>query len=177
MPILRTARYLLARLETFFVYRVLSLNDTPHRIALGVAIGIFWCWTPTYGIQMILTVLTAWLLRANKLVGVPFVWISNPVTIIPVYGPNLLLGQWILGKPVGNFNALYNAMRADGTLSTKIWNIWHEILPIFWELWVGSSIIATLLAGLSYFAVFRMVVVYRARRQHRMIEHQADERE
>ena len=36
MPI----RFVINRIKRFFIYRVFSLNDTPHRIALGVAAGI-----------------------------------------------------------------------------------------------------------------------------------------
>jgi len=90
-------RFIAKRIEKFFIYRVLHVDDTPHRIALGVAVGIFVTWTPTIGFQMILTVLLSWLLGANKLVGVPFVWISNPVTLPPIYGPNCYVGSLILG--------------------------------------------------------------------------------
>ena len=78
-------RYGWRRAQRFVKYRILHVDDTPHRIALGVAIGMFVAWTPTIGFQMGLTVLLCALFRANKLVGVPLVWISNPLTIIPVY--------------------------------------------------------------------------------------------
>ena len=53
MPI----KYAIQTAERFFIYRVLHVDDTPHRIALGVAVGIFVAWTPTVGLHMILTVL------------------------------------------------------------------------------------------------------------------------
>ena len=71
-------KFVWKRMASFFVHRVLHVPDTPHRIALGVAIGIFVAWTPTIRFQMVLTVVLAWLLGANKSVGVPFVWISCP---------------------------------------------------------------------------------------------------
>ena len=80
-------RFLANKIKRFFIYRVLGLNDTPHRIALGLAIGIFVTWTPTIGFQMVLTVVLSTLFRANKFVGVPFVWISNPLTVVAIYGP------------------------------------------------------------------------------------------
>ena len=97
MTIVKTAKFIAAKIERFLVYRVLSINDSPHRIALSVAIGIFITWTPTIGLQMMLTIALCFLLRANKLVGVPFVWISNPLTIVPIYAPNYFVGCWILG--------------------------------------------------------------------------------
>ena len=101
MPILKSTKYLLGRIERFLIYRVMSLDDTPHRLALGVAIGIFVTWTPTIGLQMVITFLLSALFRANKFVGVPFVWISNPLTIVPIYGPNYLVGCWLLGHSPG----------------------------------------------------------------------------
>ena len=31
------------------------------------------------------TLFFAWLFRANKAVGIPIVWVSNPATIVPIY--------------------------------------------------------------------------------------------
>ena len=69
----------------FIVHRVLHADDTPHRIALGVAAGLFIGLTPTVGFQMVLAVALAAALRANKVVCIPMVWITNPFTIIPIY--------------------------------------------------------------------------------------------
>lgn len=161
-------RYVLNRLRRFFVYRVLSLDDTPHRIALGVAIGIFVTWTPTIGFQMILTVALAWLLRANKLVGVPFVWISNPFTLVPIYGPNFLLGSWLLG---GQYTwrqfdrAFHQAMAFHGVWYERVQAWWHAIWPIFMPLWLGSFLVGILLAILAYVLVYRAVLLFRLQRQ------------
>ena len=177
MPIIRTTRFLLRKTERFLIYRVLSLRDTPHRIALGVAIGMFIAWTPSMPLQMVLTFSLCWLLRANLFVGVPFVWLSNPLTILPVYGPNLLLGQWILGKPVGNFSPLYDAVQFSGGFveSAKVW--WNAIRPIFGELWVGSLVVGLVVGTSSYFVIYRLVIAYRLRRHRRHPEYYAEENE
>ena len=63
---------------------ILMLEDTPHSIALGTAIGLFIAWTPTVGIHMILVVSLALFLRANKVAGLIAVYISNPLTLAPI---------------------------------------------------------------------------------------------
>ncbi len=165
MPLIRTAKFLLGRAERFFIYRVLSLNDTPHRIALGVAIGIFFTWTPTIGFQMVLTLAFSWLLGANKFVGIPFVWISNPVTFLPIYGPNYLVGCWLTGSDFAGFRALREAMTFSGGWWGAVKAFWPATVQIFWELWLGSLLVAMLMGLLSYFAIRRAVVVFR-RRHH-----------
>lgn len=168
MPILRTAKFLATQAERFLIYRVFSLADTPHRLALGVAIGIFITWTPTITLQMVLTVLLSWLLGANKLVGVPFVWISNPATIVPIYGPNYLIGCWILGRTPDGWHKIIEAIRFHGSLYERTIE-WYDVTKdIFWELWMGSMIVALVLGVLTYFAMYRMIVVYRTHRKHKL---------
>ena len=119
-------RYIYRKVRDFFIYRVLHVDDTPHRIALSVAIGIFVTWTPTIGLQMIITVLLCWLFRANKVVGVPFVWISNPLTIVPIYYPNYVVGCWLLGGEYGDFDFLE-------AVSAKLDVSWLEQIRIWLE--------------------------------------------
>ena len=165
-------RYLWKKLRDFFIYRVLHVNDTPPRIALGVAVGIFVTWTPTIGLQMILTVLVCWLLRANKAVGVPFVWISNPLTIVPIYYPNYMVGCWLLGGDYTKFN-LIEALGQDlpegwWAKMTAWWShmgeaLWHVFAP----LWVGSMIVGLVLGAITYPAIYYAVIAYRKRRHRR----------
>jgi hypothetical protein len=153
-------RFVWKRLKRLLVHHVLHVDDTPHRIALAVAIGLFVAWTPTIGFQMGLTVVLAWLLGANKVVGVPLVWISNPLTLAPIYLPNYYLGRWILGGEVRppDFSRVVNA--TGGWLETVStwWSVtWHVLLP----LWVGSLLVGLALAVPAYLATYHGVVIYR----------------
>lgn len=163
MPI----RFVINKVKRFFIYRVLSLNDTPHRIALGVAVGLFVTWTPTIGFQMVLTIALATLLRANKLVGVPFVWISNPFTVAPIYGPNYLVGSYLLGGKytwTGFTDAIANAANFQGGWPGRIPAWWHATWPIFPPLWIGSFVVALILGALTYPAIYLGVMAYRRHR-------------
>lgn len=146
------------------VHRVLHVDDTPHRIALGVAIGIFVTWTPTIGFQMVLTFALSWLLGANKLVGVPFVWISNPVTLVPIYLPNYYLGRWILGSKVSppDFAKL---ARFGGGWIEQMSSWWSATWHAFYPLWVGSLLVAASLGVLAYIATYYAVIFYRREKQ------------
>ena len=168
-------RFIYRRLKRWFIYRVLHVDDTPHRIALGVAVGIFVCWLPCMPVQMILTVALSTLVGANKFVGVPFVWISNPLTIFLVYWPSWVLGKWIVGSDVNGFDAFVNVFKLSGDFVEVAQAWWKAIWEIFWPLWVGSLIIAAILGACTYFALLRGVVAYRQFRQHRR-DHRAEVR-
>lgn len=164
MNVLRTTKYYFLKFERFMVYRVMSLDDTPHRIALGVAIGIFVTWTPTIGLQMIITILLATLLKANKFVGVPFVWISNPVTFVPIYGPNYWLGATMMGKDPGSrWQALFAAAETGGNWIERTGHWFESIMPIFWELWLGSLVVSLVLGIITYFLMYRLIIFYRTK--------------
>jgi len=156
-------RYVTRRLKQFFIYRVLHVDDTPHRIALGFAIGIFISWTPTVGFQMLLTVAMAALLRANKVVGVPLAWISNPVTIPGIFSFNYGIGAMLLGLPYNfeEFSQFAQAAMSAGGWIERLHALWQAMMSIFWPLWLGSVTIGLGLAAISYFAIRYAVVRYR----------------
>lgn len=49
------------------------------------AVGMLVAFTPTTGVQMVIAGFLSWLLRANKATSVAVVWISNPITMVPMY--------------------------------------------------------------------------------------------
>lgn len=168
-------KMLLRRLEGFFIYRVLHVDDTPHRIALGVAIGIFVTWTPTLGFQMLIALALSWLLGANKLVGLPFVWISNPLTLGAIYYPNFALGRWLLSghheRP--RFTQIL-LVSGDSWIETWVLRVqawWEATYHVLAPLWLGSLTVATVLGLTTYVAIRYAVVAYRKalelRREHR----------
>jgi len=154
----------------FVKYRVLHVDDTPHRIALGMAIAMLVTWTPAIGLQMIGTVLLCSLFGANKVVGLPLVWISNPVTIVPIYLPNYLLGRWILGSESKDINwrSAFTAVRGNWLeqLVARIQNWWELTIDVFWPLWLGSLLIGLALGAGCYVGVYYLVLLYRKRRPH-----------
>mgnify|MGYP001346057995 CR=1 FL=1 len=50
--------------------KLLAIRDTPEAIAGGVAIGIFFGFTPLFGLKIALTILFAWLTRSNIIAAV-----------------------------------------------------------------------------------------------------------
>src|SRR4030095_6390390 len=60
----------LAQLKRWLVAHHLTLMtiaDTPHSIALGSAIGIFFGFTPLYPLKTLLSIAVAWIFRCNKI--------------------------------------------------------------------------------------------------------------
>src|SRR5262245_49491352 len=61
-PLAQLKRWLVAHHMT-----LMTIADTPHSIALGSAIGIFFGFTPLYPFKTLLSIAVAWVLRCNKI--------------------------------------------------------------------------------------------------------------
>ena len=60
-------------------------QHSPDYIAGGLSIGIFVAFTPTMGMQTVIAVFLAIVLKKSKLLAALGVWISNPWSAIPLY--------------------------------------------------------------------------------------------
>src|SRR5689334_8529819 len=76
---------------------LMAINDTPHSIALGSAIGIFFGFTPLTGVKTVLSVLVAWALRCNKIAAVIAVTVHDVLIFImpAVYYAEYKAGCWL----------------------------------------------------------------------------------
>lgn len=154
-----------SRVRRFVLYRLLHTDDPPYKLAMGVAIGVFLTFTPTIGLQMALCVAFAWALRANALVGIPIVWISNPLTFVPIYYPLYLLGASIVGvEPVGQqwFTDLVEHSPEGWWAGVK--HFANELLSVAGPLWTGCLVFATLTAVPSYYITYYAIWGYRMRK-------------
>lgn len=76
---------------------LLHLNQ--RSASRAFAVGLFWAFMPM-PLQSIPAAATAILLRANLVISVALVWITNPLTLAPVYYFCYRIGTWILGVPL-----------------------------------------------------------------------------
>lgn len=113
-----------------------------HSVSKAFVIGLFWMSIPLPS-QMIFAALTAILFRANLPLSVALVWISNPLTMGPIFYFNYVVGTKILGQ------------EADETLSFELsWDWMMNVLGDLWlPLYLGSTVVGLLLGFLSYFAL------------------------
>ena len=95
MAINKRDKKILTTINRFIKYRVLHIDDSPHRIALGVSIGLFVAWMPAIGFHIPIVLVLAWLLRANKFVAFTFIWVANIFTFVPILYTNYFIGWTI----------------------------------------------------------------------------------
>lgn len=110
----------------------------------AVAIGLFSAYLPM-PLEMVFAAMLAIIFRVNLPISVSLVWISNPITWIPLYGAGYMLGAKIL-----SIKTPHEPMTMGWLLS--------QVSP----LWLGSLILGGLLALAGYLltrALWRIRIV------------------
>lgn len=105
-----------------------------NSVPIAVSIGLFWAMVPM-PFQMVPAALMAIWLGGNLVISMALVWLTNPITMPPVYYFTYKLGTLILDMP---FQPLPFEVSLD-------W-LWHHFKNIALPLYVGSILCGILLA-------------------------------
>lgn len=137
-----------------------NLFHLNRRSASGAfAVGLFVAFIPM-PLQMLLAAAAAILFRVNLPISVALVWVTNPLTMPPMFYFAYLVGTWILGSPV-------HLEQSSFELSVE-WGR-HELGLIWKPLLLGCFISGTVSALSGYFIVrglwrVHLVRYYRGRK-------------
>ncbi len=79
---------------------LLTLESTPHQVALAFAIGVFVAFSPLLGIHTLLALLLGWIFRLNKVAILTGTLINNPITLVPICTASIWLGLRLIPDTV-----------------------------------------------------------------------------
>jgi uncharacterized protein (DUF2062 family) len=119
---------------------LLALDDSPWRVALALAVGVFISFTPLWGFQTLLALLVATLCRLNRAVTVAGTWLNLPWFAPFVYAGALKLGSVILPE-------------LSGLAGLSAW------------LFLGTTTLGFAAAALTWMVAYAVMRVRRARRR------------
>jgi len=114
-------------------------EGSPGQRARGLAAGVFMGCFPFFGLQILLSMGLASLVRGNHLLAAAGTWISNPFTYLPLYWFNYQLGCLLLGAGPG-WPGLA-ALQRDQLLQLG-WSFGSRLL-------LGSALVGAIVAALS----------------------------
>ena len=158
---------------------ILRSRKMPEHTARSVAVGLLWAFTPTFGVQMWLTLIHWYVSRTffgkdfNVVLAMAWTWVTNVFTVVPVYYVIFLLGQLCLGNwndltgYEGFQKFLKSAMIGPGGLDS-----WSHNFAIIVEGWwlkmvVGSVPVAALAYIIGYRWAMKLVLRWRSLRRQR----------
>jgi uncharacterized protein (DUF2062 family) len=140
--------------------KLLAIRDTPQAIAGGIAIGIFFGFTPLWGLKTLLSILFAWLTGSNIVAAVLAGTMHDIIfPFMPViYRVEYDVGYWLLSQP----------HRMPAPMAGIRWQPhqfhdwtthfdWTRFFTVGKPLLVGSSILGAPVAIASYFIAHGIV--------------------
>lgn len=128
---------------------VVLLQEEPHKIALGMAIGVFISFTPFLGLHTLSAIACAFIFRTNKMSTITGAWVNLPWFAPFVYVFCYWFGKVLLGRGFGLVDS------ADTLESIRqAFSGWTQ----FWDGFVGVAL--PLLVGTTVWGVIAALGAY-----------------
>lgn len=134
------------------VEKLAGTSSSPRRTAAAFALGVFLSFSPYLGLQIIIGMSLAFLLRLNR----PAVFIglnaNLPWILVPWYTLATVLGGMLLNRPIPpDFRQRFDALMALSFYTVEFRSHALDLLaPFFWSFIVGSTIGAAVLGAAAY---------------------------
>ena len=156
MSLRRRAALLLGRLRRKIVKEPLP----PENIAGGWALGIFIGCAIPFGMQLVIAIPLAMMLRVSRLGATIATFITNPATIFVIYPAQ----TFIVNKLLFGGSLTYSKLMETEWTWQAIRRLGVEVVASFF---LGGFLLAIILTPITYFAVRRLVIVHRARTEQK----------
>lgn len=169
------------RAVSYLMHRLQRLPDPPHKIARGIAVGVFVCFTPFYGFHFVLAIIFSFMIQGNYLASLIATFFGNPLTFPIIATVSIEVGAWMLGQGGGlmlpqivgafshasvelwaNFTALFTPEVVHWDRSNQFWR--HVFLPYL----VGGIAPGLIVSVVAYIISVPLISTYQTRRIRRL---------
>ena len=134
----------------------------PEDVAAGWALGMFVGCSVPFGLQLIVSVPLAMMMRVSKVGATVGTFVTNPLTIWIIYPAQTMAMGWLLGRDF-SWDYILKAMRGVAKNSD-----WKTLLSLSGDVVVcfilGGLALAAVLTPITYFTVRTLVRKYRSGR-------------
>jgi uncharacterized protein (DUF2062 family) len=158
----------------FLKLKVLHITDTPHRIAMGVAVGVFVAFglAPFLGTHIIAAFILAMLFGGNKIAALGSMWVHNPITMWPIIFAEYELGKHVVNLWTRTPKGFLDSWEELGVFSypfaAEFWyQLSHVMMKIGLEVSIGCTLLGVVTAFLSYFAAKEIIIEHRKKNPHK----------
>ena len=140
--------------------KILKEKASPEYIARGWAIGMFYGCLIPFGLQLVCSIPTAFLLKGSKIGATFGTLLTNHFTIFIIYPAQCWVGNKLMGGD------LSYAKIEEAMMDVISKGSWAALLALGGELvaafFIGAAILTAVMTPVTYFGVLHLVPRYRA---------------
>ena len=129
------------------VQLLVHVDDSPGRVALAFAIGVWIAFFPILGIHTGLALAIAFVFRLSRVAILTGAWINNPWTLGPMYMAGTVLGCSILGVSTEGLEEIDWSLHGRAFYAALLESLRPYVLPFI----VGNTVLGLACAVLAYF--------------------------
>jgi uncharacterized protein (DUF2062 family) len=151
---------------TYLYYLLVRQSGSPYSIATAVAIGVFTGFVIPIGGQVVVALVLAFMLRANKLTAIAATMITNPYTVPFIYPAQCYFGSILMGDPLDlqKIDLVFKNLFTNPDWETFLATGQEFLVPFF----IGGFVLGVVSAFLGYFAAYGLIDHYRTRRKRKL---------
>ena len=128
---------------------VLHVEDSPTRVALAFALGLFIAFFPVLGTHTAIALALAFAFRLNRVAILAGTWMNNPWTIGPMLAAGTLVGCALLEVSPKTLGAVDWSLSGRGLYDSLV----AGFGPLLWPFVVGNLVLGTAAGAVSFFVV------------------------
>ena len=132
----------------------------PEDVAAGWALGMFIGCSVPFGLQLIISVPLAMMMRVSKIGATLGTLITNPVTIFIIYPAQ----TWVMNKLIFGGSLSFSRLMETEWTWRAVRHLGAEAMVSFF---LGGFALAIILTPLTYFFIRRLVVAHREKWQRK----------
>lgn len=125
------------------------VDDSPSRVALAFAVGVFIAFFPILGIHTGMAIVIAIAFRLNKVALLVGTFTNNPWTVAPMYSAGTLLGCLFFGVSPSSLGAVDWSLSGPAFYESLLAGLRPLVLPFV----VGNLALGTVAAAAVYVLV------------------------
>jgi len=165
---MKLKRYLRRKMLSLYI-TIVKEKASPQYIARGWAIGMFFGCLSPFGMQLVLSIPAAFLLKGSKIGATLGTLLTNHFTIFFIYPAQCYVGSRLLGGTL-SYSAIKTAMEdvLREQSHAELMKIGGELVAAFF---LGGAILTVIMTPLTYCTVKKLVIRYRGRNAERIRNH------
>jgi uncharacterized protein (DUF2062 family) len=140
--------------------RIQRLPDTPHRIALGCACGVFASFSPFFGLHLFVAAAFAWMVNGNIIASAFGQVFGNWLTFPLIAAVCMEVGGWITGAPTDIDSFDFGMIFSD---------FGYFMSRIFIPYGIGGIGPGLICAAASYYLLRPLIAAYQKRRRGKLM--------